>query len=522
VIPGRPLQPEDLLKLVRRWPQILVPFVVTSLVTMVVVKGMPDRYNSETLILVVPQRVPETYVRSTVTSRISDRLQSLNQQVMSRTRLEPVIREFNLYPDLVQQGLMEDVIARMRRDITAQVARGDAFRIGYRAGDPHTAMKVTERLASLYIGENLRDREILADGTNQFLESQLAEAKARLIDQERKLEDYKRRYAGQLPTQVGTNLQVIQSAELQLQNVVDSLNRDKDRRMVLEGALADERARGTLPPETPGNAVQPPVSTRVAPSAGQLEREAKTLEDMLSRFTPDHPDVTRQRRIVADLQKKVNEETAALAGESEAPTVQVDPIEAARLARVATIRGELAALARQIPQKEQEEQRLRAVIAEYQARVEAAPTRDSELIELTRDYNTVQNTYTSLLAKKEEAQIAANLERYQIGEQFKILDPPSLPEKPSSPNRPLLYGIGSAVGLAIGLAIALLLELRDSTFKTDGDIVASLGLPVLALIPELITDEERTAKRRRRAITSLVTAGAAAAVAGVLLWVFRG
>ena len=178
MIPGSTFKVEDVLKIAKRWPQVILPFLVISLGTFVVVRRLPDRYRSETLILVVPQRVPESYVRATVTTRIQDRLQSMNHEIMSRTRLEPVIREFNLYPGLVKAGLMEDVIDRMRRDIVAQAVRGDAFRISYTSGDPRTAMRVTERLSSLYIDENLRDREVLADGTNQFLESQLADAKA--------------------------------------------------------------------------------------------------------------------------------------------------------------------------------------------------------------------------------------------------------------------------------------------------------------------------------------------------------
>ena len=129
MIPGQTLRPEDLFKILRRWKVMVVPFVLIALGTFLYVRRLPDRYRSETLILVVPQRVPETYVRATVTAKIADRLQSINQQIMSRTRLEPVIREFNLYPAMVKAGLMEDVVDRMRKDVAAQPVRGDAFRI---------------------------------------------------------------------------------------------------------------------------------------------------------------------------------------------------------------------------------------------------------------------------------------------------------------------------------------------------------------------------------------------------------
>jgi polysaccharide chain length determinant protein (PEP-CTERM system associated) len=501
--------------------QILLPFLIIGLATFIYVRRLPDRYRAETMILVVPQRVPESYVRSTVSTRISDRLQSINQQIMSRSRLEPVIREFNLYPGLVRSGLMEDVVDRMRRDTAAQPVRGDAFRISYTAPDPRTAMKVTERLASMYIDENLRDREVLADGTNQFLESQLAAAKEHLIEHEKKLEEYNRRFAGQLPSNVGSNLQVLQNAQLQIQALVDSISRDKDRQMVLEGLLADLDA-SSVPdsPPTAGELAGPAAVPRGL--AAQLDAAKKTLEELELRLKPEHPDVIHQRRTIADLQRKVDEQTAIARLQPQAPApIATDRFEAARLNRIAQARAELASLGPQIAKKEQEQERLHGVVADYQGRVEAAPTRESELIELTRDYGTLQATYTSLLRKKEDAQISANLERYQIGEQFKILDPARMPEKPISPDRPRLYALGAMIGLGLGIALAAFLEFRDTTLKTDTDVIMALGLPVLALIPELVTDEEKAARRRRKLLTSVAAAGAAATMAGVLFWVFR-
>ena len=231
MIPGKTLEPKDFFNILKRPKVILGPTLLISLATAAYVQTLPNRYRSETLIMVVPQRVPDSYVRSTVTTTIQDRLRSFNQQITSRTRLEPVIREFNLYPEQVRSGLMEDVVERMRLDIATEIIRSDAFRISYLYGDARTSMKVTERLASMYIDESLREREVLADSTNQFLDSQLSSAKERLIDHEKKLESYKMRYAGQLPTQITSNLQVMQNAQMQIQSLVDSLNRDRDRQL---------------------------------------------------------------------------------------------------------------------------------------------------------------------------------------------------------------------------------------------------------------------------------------------------
>src|SRR3954466_3612742 len=232
MLPGKAYRPEDVLLILRRriW-LLLVPFAIISAAVAAWSSKLPDRYRSETVVLVVPQQVPESYVKSTVTTRIEDRLQSLTQQIMSRTRLERIIQDFNLYQEKRKTGIMEDVVKQMRRDITVQIVRGDAFRITYIGDNPRTVMKVTEKLASLFIEESLRDRETLAEGTNQFLEAQLEDARRRLIDHEKKLEEYRRQYAGQLPTQVESNLQVLQNLQTQVQSLAESINRDSERRL---------------------------------------------------------------------------------------------------------------------------------------------------------------------------------------------------------------------------------------------------------------------------------------------------
>src|SRR5690349_18171936 len=200
---------------------------------------MTPLYRSETLIMLVPQRIPDDYVKSPVTTNIEDRLRTLSEQILSRSRLERVISDFKLYPDLRARGIMEDVVQRMRRDVHVKVDGKESFRVDYVSTDPKTAQKVTERLASWVIEENLRDRENLAESTNQFLESQLADAKRRLIDHEKKLEEYRRRYSGQLPSQLTSNLQAINNAQLQLQTVNEMVNRASERRRLIARQIAD-------------------------------------------------------------------------------------------------------------------------------------------------------------------------------------------------------------------------------------------------------------------------------------------
>jgi polysaccharide chain length determinant protein (PEP-CTERM system associated) len=512
VIPGKQYTPEDFVWMAwrRKW-WALIPAVLIAAAVMMYVRTLPNRYQSDTLILVVPQRISESYVRSLASASIGDRLQSISQQIMSRTRLERIIQDFNLYTVERRTAIMEDVVERMRGDILVQVVKGDAFRVGFSSDEPRTAMRVAERLASLFIEENLRDREVLAEGTNQFLEAQLEEARRRLIDTEKRVQDYRREHLAELPEQVQANMQGQHNVEVQLQSILESLNRDKDRRLALERITADmETGDAPLPAIAPAqqaatNADGIPVG---ASAAQQLVAAQDALQAMQLRLTPEHPDVARLKRIIAELQKKADAEAIAR-------PVSVDPretpAEALRRNRKTELKSEMEKLDRQITAKLAEEKRLRDVMSVYQKRIETAPTRDSELTELTRDYGTLQTMYKSLLAKREDSKVSANLERRQIGEQFKILDAARLPQKPTSPNRPRLYGVGIAGGLALGIALAALIEYLDKTLRSESDIKAALNLLVLATVP-ILPDANRSRTKR----WAMVAVTAALFLVGVL------
>jgi polysaccharide chain length determinant protein (PEP-CTERM system associated) len=524
VLPGKTYAPEDFVTIAlrRKWA-IVLPFVFIAIATVVVAHYLPNRYRSETVILVVPQQVPESYVRSTITSRIEDRLQSISQQILSRTRLERIIQDFNLYQRERQVGIMEDVIEKMRtRDIKVETLKGDAFRIAFIGDNPVTVMRVTDRLASHFIDENLRDREVLAQGTSQFLTVQLEDARRRLIEQEKKLEEYKLRHSGELPSQAAGNLQQVQNLQLQVQAVVESLNRDVDRKLIIERAIADVRAvdvqafASAAAAAASGNISDQPVSV-------QLAFAEKTLSEMQLRLTPEHPDVIRLRRRITGLKQRAEAESlsAPLSPESSAPTT---PAQVLQRNRERALQLELESLDRQITNKRAEELRLRKLAAGYQARIEAVPARETELAELTRDHETVQKMYTDLLAKNEESKISANLERRQIGEQFKILDSARPAEKPFSPNRMMINLAGVMGGLFAGLMLAAFLEYRDASFRSQDEVSIVLSLPVLAQIPLISTPAELQQMRRKRLIIAAAAVLASVAVTAALwrIGIFNG
>jgi uncharacterized protein involved in exopolysaccharide biosynthesis len=245
-----------------------------------------------------------------------------------------------------------------------------------------------------------------------------------------------------------------------------------------------------------------------APGAGSLENLASgttgeqldaaraSLRLLQLRNTPDHPDVRIMARRIRDLEQKLKTEMASEAG-AAAPEPAMSPADIQRQRRLRDLTAQIAAVDRQLSDYQAEDARLAAVTRDYEAKVNALPTRESELVELTRDYATLQSSYQSLLAKREESKIAANLERRNIGEQFRVLDPARVPERPFSPDRLMIALTGLAAGLGLGLAFLALMEYADSTFRTEEDIVRTLSLPVLAMVPVVWTNAERRVRRRR-------------------------
>jgi polysaccharide chain length determinant protein (PEP-CTERM system associated) len=512
LLPGRQYTPQEILQLLwcRRWI-IAGMTLLATLAAVAVGLRIPDTYKSETLILVIPQKVPDSYVRSPLIDVIESRLRSINEQILSRTSLEKVIVDFDLYPELRGKVPMEQIVARMRPDIDVEPIRSDAFKVSYLADTPRRAMIVTERLASMYIEENARDREKTSLGINQFLESQLEEQKRRLVEHETRLEEFRRRNSGELPSQVESNLQALRNTQTQITSLSESIDRDRDRRLSLEKSVTETLTSGA---DSGGGDSS---ATGVARTIEKLDRARGELAALELRLKPNHPDVTTKKRQIRDLQNQIEAESRAVTeGRPAAPPTASN--ELIRKARVQQAQADIAKLDKEIASKEAEISSLKDKAAEVQRRIDALPAHESELVAITRDYETQQKIYNSLLAKREESKIAANLERQQVGEQFKILDPARLPERPFSPNRLRLDLIGFALGLVSGLGLAAFLEYRDTSLRTEDEIVKMLVLPVVAAIPILISVADR--RRRRRNVILGVCVSVCTVVGGFVaaLW----
>ena len=475
----------------RKWLALLV-FAAVSGAAATVAISLPNLYRSSATVLVERQQVSEAFVRPSVTAELETRLQTIREDVMSRSRLSELIGSLELYPEMRQTAPLEVLVGRMRRDIELDLKGVESlmsgrtstisFAISYSGREPETVAKVANALAEMYVHENTRIREGQATRTAEFLKAQLADVKKTLDAHDQQANDFRLGHIGELPQQVESNLASLERMNTQLRLNGENQIRALDRRERIERQRADA-------------ASAPPPTVSSSPEAERLVKLRQQLDDYRSRFTEAYPDVAR-------VQGEIDALTRQLAEHPAAPRPSAAPNDAAaHLAEsLADVDAELRAL-------KDEERALRQTISGYEQRVENAPKRQQEFQEMSRDYETTKEQYNTMLKRYEEAQLAATLEQGQNVEQFRILDAALPPRDPIGPNRLrlLILGVVFAIGLAVGAVYAA--EKLDTTFHRVEDLRAFTGVPTLGRVP-LVASRAQTRRNRLR--------GTLVAVSGVV------
>ena len=469
----------------RRIWYFLVPLAIILAGTVTYAVMAPKWYRSSTLVLVSPQKISADYVKATVTSSVEDRLASIAQEILSRTRLEQVITEFKLYSNQVKSLPMESVVELMRKDIQVEIPKKDKeknyFTISYVGKDPRVVAQVTNKLSSLFIEENLKIREQQAQGTTEFLESELSSKKDKVEKFQQEITDFKRRYMNELPENRDANLKVMEQLNLQSQKINEAIKGAEDRKIIIQNQLAnmtfqsldsgtDSKGSASMP--------RPPMVVQMSQLKGQLE-------ELQARYTENHPDIVITKKKIADLEKRLAESQAAAPGTEALKKGKTgDPVQEQYNFFQAERKTQLAMADREIARLKKEDEKVRAMIVGYQGRIENTPIRELSLGSLTREFANMNETYQVLLKKNAEAQQAENLERRQKGEQFRIVDPARVPEKPYQPDIPKVLLIGLVLGLGAGLGLTFVREQMDRSFRDAEDLEVTLGLRVLANIPK--------------------------------------
>ncbi len=496
----------------RRHLHFLIPLLVCWLLIWGASWVVKPLYKSSTLILVEQPTMPKDYVQPNVSDNLQDRLQSITQQILSRTRLLMIIGKLNLYGGAGKSLSTDDKIDRMRKDISVELVRDSrndqitAFRIFYTAHDPHIAQLVTRELTNLFVNENLRVRQEQSENTTKFLEDQLETARETLAQQEAKVRQFQSAHEGQLPTQQATNLQILSGLQAQLQSEQDALNTAKQQRVYFQALLqqnAADRTAGRTSTAAPGG---------LAAIDAQLAKLRAQLSDLKSRYTDRYPDVLSvkqqiaeaeqmRQRLIADAKRTTGTNAQGTTSASTADEAGDVPPNRSTM----ELQGQIQANKLEIANRERSVEELKARIGEYQSRLNAAPATEQQLADLTRGYDQSKANYDDLLKKKNASAVATSMERMQQGERFTMLDPPSLPSKPDFPNRLKFCGIGLLIGIGMGILIAGAFEYFDDRLHDDKDIKELLNAVVISELPE-ITDSVEDKLHKRRMIFGWATA----------------
>jgi polysaccharide chain length determinant protein (PEP-CTERM system associated) len=499
------LTPKQLLGAIqRRHLHFLISLLFGWLVVWGVSWFLPSRYRSTTLILVEQPTMPRDYVVPNVADDLQERLQSITQQILSRSRLLHIIDELNLYAGGQSSPSPDDKVERMRKDIGIELVRDNsnrvtAFNVSYSSHDAHSAQQVTSELTNLFINENLEARQQQSEVTTNFLEDQLETARKSLAEQEEKIRQFKLQHVGELPAQLETNLQILNGLQAQLQSEGDALNSAKQQHVYLQTLIDQYRALQSSPKTADGSPVGLPALD------DELDKLKGQLADLSSRYTDRHPDVRKLKEQIGKTEKMRGQMLADL-GTRDLPA-QSDAnsnaaVQGAADARGASsamvqLQGQLQANQIEIADREHAIAELKKKIADYQTRLNQEPVREQQLADLARGYDQSKANYDELLKKKNESAMATSMELRQQGERFRILDPPSLPLKPDFPNHLKFCGIGLGVGLALGGLVAGAFEMLDHRVHDERELEGLLPVAVITEIPEIISPVDEKRKRRK-------------------------
>lgn len=487
----------------RRKYWVIIPFLVSLLGGGYYTLVTPKIYQAETLILVQPQKVPEQYVRSLVDASIEERLKTITQQVTSRTNLEAIIKNHQLY----NQGemILDQKVELFRKRIVVNVGKGgrggNIFTLAFKDNHPKKAADVTNTLASNFISENLTIRESQAIGTSTFLSDELDSVRAQLIKKEELLKDYRQKYMGAMPEHLQTTLSVLSRLQMQLDQLSSKLIDAENRKLIIQRQISEsERMQKQLA----GTGIQgslveiEPMGSSQDKASGDIEAMKKQLALLEVKYKENHPDIKRLKNMIA------KKEAADSKADAEAAEQKVEP-EKSGAGGMETglvmpmmddlLKPQLQQIDTEIKDVKDKTQKTQLQIDSYQRRVEETPQREQELISLTRDYENLKRLYESMLNRKLESDIALSMEKKQKGEQFRVIDPAKVPDLPIEPDLKKILLLTIVLGLGLGGGIAYFMEMTDTSFGTPEVLEKDLKLPVLMSMPIRFTDREL--KRRR-------------------------
>jgi len=461
----------------RRFLLIFLLAVFGGVAGFAAARVLPKRFTSKTLVLVQqPEAQPVTPI---ATDNVNQRLATMQQQILSTARLEPVIRSLNLYPRDINRLPKEEIVDHLRQAITitpvapmteTRAQNLPGFTISVVFDNPQLAQRICSMITSMFIDEDIKESQGLDIGTTQFLNQQLDQKKAQLDEQEAKLAAFQRRYVGSLPEDSQTNLNLLNGQTSQLEAATQAVNRAQQDKSFAESILAQQLSawQATQTGQNPETLDQ------------QLEALQAQLVALQSKYTNDHPDVIKAKNDIAVLKQKIQ---ASDQQRKNAATQDQSGLAKGEPTQILQLRSQIHQYDQVIKERTAQQETIKKQIEIYQARVAASPGVEQEYKLLTRDHQTVLDSYNELLKKRDASAMSQQFDQSKQNDRFHVLDPANFPNEPSFPKLPIFAGGGLGAGLAFGLGLALLLEMQDTSMRSEHDVEVVLRLPVLAMIP---------------------------------------
>lgn len=545
----------------RRYKAFLLTFTFILIVTILIAFSLPSIYRSQATILIEEQQIPEEFVQSTITTYAEERLKMITELVMSREKLLEIIDFYNLYSDLRKKKTTSEIIRKMRADVGLETTDANvtnrrtgksiavtiAFTLSYEGKNPETVQKVTNQLASLYLEEDIRNRERMSSTTTVFLEGELETLKTAIQKHEIRISEFKEKHLSELPEFVSTNLSNIARLERDLDRVNNQIRSLEENRINLYAQLSE--VEPLSPVSIGGEKVSSSPKERLKklwielttlqtkfsnkhPDIRRLKREIKELEgqignlkgnetrirelemlkarlsDLDGKLGKQHPDVIQLKKQIEALSLEI-EETG-----SEKSTKLLDykpdnPVYINLMTQIASTESELKNLM-------EDREKIQTQLADYRTRIENAPLVEKEYSELTRDYDNTKRKYSEIFNKLMTAKVAKGMEESQQGERFLIKSKAFLPEKPYKPNRMAIYILGIIIGSALGVSSSFILEYLDETIKTTDELSRIVSAPVFSIIPIIETRYDLQKKYIKKSLYLLGFCGSIIGLA--ILW----
>lgn len=483
------MTPGDYLEIIKRrkWSLIL-PFIIIFLAAAIVAFALPAVYKSTSTILIEEQEIPTDFVTSTVSGYAEQRLQSINQRIMSSSRLSDIINKFNLYRDLKEKWTTGEIVEKMRQEIklepiSTEVVNREtgkataitiAFTLSYEGKEPATVHRVSNILATLFLEENLRVREQKAVETSKFLEKELNKIKADLAEFDAKIAAFKEKNINVLPELLQVNMQSLDNVERNIERLYEQLRSLKEKEGYLQTQLA------SIPPDED--------TVRDKKRREELKVQLALLK---TRYSDEYPDVIKARADIVEIEKELAQSKKP-AGSGGNPD---NPAYVTLASHLASNRAEIGSIKRQL-------QKFERKADDYRRRIEATPRVEEAYRGMLIERNNTQAKFDDLMRKLMESRVAHGLEKEQKGEHFTLIDPAKLPEKPFKPNRLAIMLIGLVLGIGAGIGLASFREFSDDSIWAAEQLSRIASFPVLTSVPEILTKKDITRRRVKRVALS--------------------